>query len=143
MVNNDPWGHGQPAGGYSAGSLGFGAGSFGPAAPLPTPAAPLKPPVVWLGLSAVAAVLGGFVAWFLGLALIPALVGWLLAGPVALGLLARFVWRDTVRRARPTRIDYGWTTPAYYSCLLLAIAATALAAYEIAVWFGRSGGALL
>jgi len=98
---------------------------------------------LWYGRKISAAVLGGFVAWFLGLALIPALVGWLLAGPVALGLLARFVWRDTVRRARPTRIDYGWTTPAYYSCLLLAIAATALAAYEIAVWFGRSGGALL
>jgi hypothetical protein len=103
----------------------------------------MKPPVVWLGLSALAAVLGGFVAWFFGVRLAPALLGWLLAGPAAIGLLAHYVWRDTVRRSQPTRSEYGWAAPAYYACLILAILATALAAFVIALWFGRGSGAVL
>lgn len=101
-----------------------------------------KPPVLWLGLSALSALVGGFVGWFFGVRLPPALIGWFLAGPVAIGLLGRYVWLDTVRRAQPTRIDYPWAAPAYYASLGLAIAATAVVATVIALWFGRGGAVL-
>lgn len=129
MVDNDPWG-GSPE-------------PFGGSGPVPMPAAPLKPPVVWLALSALAAIVGGLAAWFWGIRLLPAMLGWLVAGPVAIGLLARYVWLDTVRRAQPTHADYAWTGPGYFGCLVLAILATAVAAFEIAVWFGRGGGPVL
>ncbi len=152
VSNDDPWGHGQQAGGApDPAAAGWGPSPFATSPgsdPLGSPgtagaSAPIRPPILWLGLSAAAALIGGFVGWFLGVRLVPALLGWLLAGPIAIGLLARYVWRDTVRRAQPTRSDYGWTGPAYYACAVLAVLATALAAYEIALWFGRGGGPVL
>ncbi len=158
VSNDDPWGYGQQAGGSpdpaspgsgrypfvgSASFTGPGNDPLGPPASAIPAVAPIRPPILWLGLSAAAGLVGGFVGWFFGVRLVPALLGWLLAGPVAIGLLARYIWRDTVRRAQPTRTDYGWTGPAYYACAVLAILATALAAYEIALWFGRGGGPVL
>ncbi|HEY5783702.1 MAG TPA: hypothetical protein VIT65_02895 [Microlunatus sp.] len=110
--------------------------------PVFTPIPAVKPPVIWLGLSAVSALVGGFVGWFFGVRLFPALIGWFLAGPVAIGLLGRYVWLDTVRRAQPTRIDYPWAAPAYHACLALAILASAIVATVIALWFGRGGTVL-
>ena len=149
-MDDDP-GKGGPSVGPQAGAgatdwasdaFGLPAGDPFGATAGPAPISPIKPPVVWLGLSAAAALVGGFVGWFFGVRLLPALLGWFLAGPVAIGLLARYVWRDTVRRSQPTRIDYPWTTPTYYACLVLAIVATAVVAGVIALWFGRGGLAL-
>jgi hypothetical protein len=101
-----------------------------------TPAEPTNPPVIWLALSALAAVAGGVVAGLFGTTLLPALGGWLLGGPGALGLAAVFAWQDTVRRAKPSPRVPGWVGPAYVVCLVLALLAILVASARLAFWFG-------
>jgi hypothetical protein len=105
-------------------------------APPATPQPLVGPPVLWLALGAAASLLGGAVAVVLGESLVWALVGWALSGPLAIGLLGRFVQLDTKRRALPTHLEYGWVKPVYVVCVVLALAAVILSALRIGFWAG-------
>lgn len=95
-------------------------------------------PVVWLGLGGLAALCS------LGVGLVSsspkvAAVAWLLGGPVAIGLLAVFVSKDTVRRAEPF---YAVSFVAEWGrrlLVVLALVAVAVNAWTIADFVARGG----
>lgn len=96
-----------------------------------------RPPLTWLGVSVAAALLGLLLAALLG-ALPPlAVIGWLLAGPVAIGALAVYISIDTRRRAGAVYVAPNWLTAAYYACLVVCLAGVVVAAVRIALWVGR------
>jgi hypothetical protein len=139
VTDEDPWGFGlsTDSGRLSNGDRGWGGDPFEFGADTTSYSVPPSPPKLWLILSAATSVTGGVIAGILGERIAPAAAGWLLAGPIALTLLATFVWRDTVRRTRATRITYSWVRPAYFGCAALAILATFVSAARIGVWAGR------
>lgn len=95
------------------------------------------PRLVWLLLGGLAGVLGLTLAAALGQRILPASVGWVLGGPVAIGLLAVFVHTESRRHAMPTSVDYGWVRPCYAAAVALALVAVVVSAVRIALWAGR------
>lgn len=95
------------------------------------------PQVVWLVLAAAVSLVALALAGLLGGMILPAAAGWLLSGPVAIGLLAVFVHTETRRRAMPTYADPGWLKAFYVGCVVLALAAVLASALRIALWAGR------
>lgn len=95
-----------------------------------------KPPYLWLIGGLGSALLGCALAWISNL--IPvAVVGWFLAGPVGLTLLAWFVNRDNRARSRGVYLAPSWLTAAYlgsFAMILLCVLGTAL---RLAWGFGR------
>lgn len=95
---------------------------------LPTPAGP---PVVWLAISAVAVVTAAVLVVVFGSAT-AGLIGWILAGPVAISLLAVFGLRDGAVRAtgwyRPSDVAEWGRRAIAVACLLVVV----LSAYQVA-----------
>ncbi|MFP5347634.1 MAG: hypothetical protein ACLGIA_11495 [Actinomycetes bacterium] len=91
-----------------------------------------RPPLLWVALGLATAVVGTVVAAVWGRMLPLALLGWLFAGPTAIGLLALFTARDTAQRARPVYASPTWVSLAYWASLAVALLGLLLAAYHIA-----------
>ncbi len=94
------------------------------------------PPFGWLlgGVAAVAA--GVCMAWLW--ALLPlAVVGWALAGPVGLTLVAWFVNRDNRARSSGVYLAPAWTGAAYWTCVGLCLVGVIAVAVRIADGVGR------
>ena len=95
-----------------------------------------KPPVVLLGVAAGIGVLGiilgalGFGSWL-------ASAGWVAAGPVAIGTLALFVYRDTARRALPTYLSPDGIGFLYAGVVLVVVAGIVVSALGFAWWVGH------
>jgi hypothetical protein len=66
-----------------------------------------------------------------------ALAGWVVCGPVAIGLLAVHTTMDTKRRAAPFYSQPGWTAVVYWSVMIVAFAGVGISAWSIAQWAGR------
>lgn len=104
-----------------------------------TPAAtssPVGPPVALMVAAAVVAALGiviGAVFWGGWLAGI----GWLLAGPIAIGILAVFIATDTARRSAPIYLRPDWVSLAYAAVMVLVVAGVIVGALGFAFWVGR------
>ncbi|WP_198671953.1 hypothetical protein, partial [Desertihabitans aurantiacus] len=97
-----------------------------------------RPPVGWLAAALGVAVVA--VLLVLGVARpVPAvpLGGWLLAGPVAVSLLALYTRRDVLARTRPVYAAPGWVRPAYVVVSVLVVLAVAVTAWRLADWVGR------
>jgi hypothetical protein len=69
--------------------------------------------------------------------LVPALVGWLLAGPLAIGALAVYTRVDTRRRSESIYSAPRWTATLYWAVLVVCLVGIALGAWQIALWAGR------
>ncbi|MDH6284106.1 hypothetical protein M2280_005358 [Prescottella agglutinans] len=95
------------------------------------------PPVLWLAAVGAAAAVGLIVAAVFGAAPVMAFVGWILCGPIAIGLLAAFTVADTRRRAKPVYSQPEWVRYAYRGGFLVSLTGVALAAWRIADWAGR------
>jgi hypothetical protein len=95
-----------------------------------------KPPI---GLLAVAIAFGitgivlGAVGWDHWLAI----VGWVLAGPVAIGVLAFYIARDTAKRALPTYLRPDVTGALYGAAVLIVVAGVIVSAAGFAIWVGH------
>jgi len=96
-----------------------------------------RPPLPYLGAAAAIALLALLLAAALGTVPGLAITAWVLAGPVAIGVLAYFIKADTTQRARPIYAAPGWLRPAYVAALVLCGAAVIVAALRIAFWVGR------
>jgi hypothetical protein len=116
--------------------FGFGT-SWSGDAPSPGVAQISTPRVLWLVLGAAVSLIGVLVAALFGAMIIPAVAGWLLSGPIAIGLLAAFVQSETRRRAMPTFASYAWVQPLYVLCIVLALGGVVVSALRIALWAGR------
>ena len=66
-----------------------------------------------------------------------AVLAWVLAGPVAFALLARFTVRDTVQRAMPVYSRSKGAQRGYWVVVVLALAGIVASAWHIAEWAGR------
>lgn len=95
-----------------------------------------KPPAYLLfaaiALAIVAAVLAGLLA-------IPgvAIGAWVVAGPIAIGIIALFVIRDTWARSGGVYAAPGWVKPLYYTAIVVCLLCILVPAIRIALWVGR------
>lgn len=96
------------------------------------------PPLINLWLALAVGAVGGLAALALGGSIIVAVVAWLLAGPGAFSLLARFTSQDTRLRAAPLYVSPAWTSLAYRSTVVIALLGIVAAAWRIADWAGRT-----
>lgn len=92
---------------------------------------------MYLIVAGVLALIGLVVGAALGASGPLAVVGWVLAGPVAIGVLSAFTLLDTNRRAMPVYAEPGWTKPAYWAVLAVAAIGIIICALRIADWIGR------
>jgi hypothetical protein len=95
------------------------------------------PPVGWLlaavAVGAVAAVVAGL--W--GAAVVVALLAWVAAGPVGVGLLGVHSRVDTQRRARSVYTSPSWAPVLYWGAVVVVASGIGLAAWRLAEWVGR------
>jgi len=94
------------------------------------------PPVGLLAVAGGVAAVGIVVA-ALGWGTWIALIGWGLAGPAAIGVLAAFLAVDTDRRTQAVYVRPDWLTAAYVVVALLAGAGIVVGALGAGFWAGR------
>jgi hypothetical protein len=99
------------------------------------------PPLKWFGVALVMAAAGVVLALVSatggGGVFAPALAGWLLAGPVAIGALAVYTRVDTRRRSESIYSAPRWAARLYWAVLVVCLVGIALGAWQIALWAGR------
>ncbi|WP_152360823.1 hypothetical protein [Microlunatus speluncae] len=96
-----------------------------------------RPPLPYLGAAAGIALLALLLGALLGATPGIAITAWVLAGPVAIFVLAYFIKADTTERARPIYAAPSWLRPGYVAVLVLCGVAVVVAALRIAFWVGR------
>lgn len=131
---SNPFASGDAYAGPEAGATSnFGAPAFGDGGGAFEVA---KPPVVLLAVAAVVAVVGiALAVVFWGSVL--AIIGWAFAGPIAIGVLALFVAKDTSKRALPTYLRPDGIGLLYAGVAVLVIVGIALSAFSFALWVGH------
>lgn len=100
------------------------------------PLDPVGPPTGLLIAAAVLAVVGtvfGGVFWGSPLSI----VGWALAGPIAIGVLALFTSRDTVRRSAAIYLRPDWLSLAYAVTMLIIAIGVVVGSVSFAMWIGH------
>ncbi len=95
-----------------------------------------EPPVTLLAVAAATALIGAVVAIIMWATWI-AVIGWVLAGPVAIGVMANFVFKDTERRAEPVYLQPQWMTLAYVGVAVITLVSIFASALSVAYWAGR------
>jgi hypothetical protein len=95
------------------------------------------PPKIWLIAALVLGLAAFAVALVLGASIGYAFAAWLLAGPVAIGLLAVFAQRDVRQRALPIYGAPGWLPALYWSAVVAAGLGVCAGAVRIALWAGN------
>jgi hypothetical protein len=99
------------------------------------------PPLKWFAVALVMAAAGVVLALVSasegGGVFAPALAGWLLAGPLAIGALAVYTRVDTRRRSESIYSAPRWATRLYWAVLVVCLVGIALGAWQIALWAGR------
>ena len=95
-----------------------------------------RPPLALLGLALALAAAGIMTSLLWGHALPAAAAGWLLAGPVAIGVLSSYSRVDTRRRANAVYSAPGWTGAAYWGVVAVCLAGIGLGAWYLALWAG-------
>ena len=126
---------GQDAFGVPTGQDTFGQ-TAGAATTLPTAGPPLHWFAVALALAVAGVVLAGIGA-LSGPNIATALIGWLLAGPVAIGALALYTRVDTRRRTEAIYSAPTWAPTLYWAVLGVCLLGIAVGAWQIALWAGR------
>lgn len=95
-----------------------------------------KPPTWLLFAAAGLALLAGVVALVQANPVV-AIVCWLLAGPVAIGLLALFVVKDTFARSSGLYAAPDWVKPMHYVAICVCLLCILAPALRLAYWVGR------
>jgi hypothetical protein len=113
--------------------------AFGPTTADPMGAETLAvahPPVALFGLAFALAAVGLAIGLVWGPRLGAAFAGWLLAGPVAIGVLAGYSRVDTHRRTHAVYSAPRWVTRVYWAILAVCLLGIAVGAWHIALWAG-------
>lgn len=95
-----------------------------------------KPPTWLLFLAGGLALAAGVVAILLNIPWV-AIVCWFVAGPIAIGLLALFVVKDTFARSSGLYAAPGWVKPLHYIAIGLCLLCILAPALRIADWVGH------
>lgn len=109
---------------------------FGGPAAAPVDLTAAKPPTWLLFLAGGLALAAGIVAILLNIPWV-AIVCWFVAGPVAIGLLALFVVKDTFARSSGLYAAPGWVKPLHYIAIGLCLLCILAPALRIADWVGH------
>ncbi|MFB9164010.1 MULTISPECIES: hypothetical protein [Arthrobacter] len=102
--------------------------------------APLRPtnaPVVWLYAAVAASIIAMLVALLLGSTAAFAIGAWILAGPIAIALVAVFSIQDTRARTAALYSSSGFVSWLYRGAIVLSLIAVVISALKIADWVGR------
>ena len=110
---------------------------FGPSSDLPQQLATSKAPAQWLLVAIGLAVVSIVVALILGSLPPLAIIAWVLAGPLGIGMLAFFTTSDLKARSGAVYLASSWVRPLYWASLVLCLAGAMVAAWKIAEWVGR------
>lgn len=98
-----------------------------------------RPPFVWTIAAIVVALIGGVLGglgYVMGGWVLP-LVGWLLAGPVAIGLIGAYGFFNAKAAARPWYGEPGWCRTLYWVAIAVIAIAVVISAVCIALYVGR------
>lgn len=136
-VPNNPLsapGASRPSSAVSAGS-GTQAPPFGGPAPAATLVA-AQPPTWLLFLAGGLAIVAAVVAIVVDLPVV-AIICWVAAGPVAIGLLALFVKRDTFARSSGLYAARDWVKPLHYVAVGVCLLCILAPALRLADWVGH------
>lgn len=118
------------------GPFGMPAGPAG-SGPAPGPVLTVAHPPTWLlFLAGGLALAAGIVAVVVADPVV-AIVCWVVAGPIAIGLLALFVVKDTFARAGDVYSAPDWVKPLHYGAIALCLLCILAPALRIADWVGR------
>lgn len=96
-----------------------------------------RPPLALFGLAIALAAAGAVIAGVWGDAVAAAGVGWLLAGPLAIGLLAIYTLVDTRRRTNAVYSAPSWTVAMYWTVVAVCLIGISTSAWHLALWAGR------
>jgi hypothetical protein len=94
------------------------------------------PPLALFALAFALAAVGLAIGLAWGPRLAAAFAGWLLAGPVAIGVLAEFSRIDTSRRTHAVYSAPRWVPNVYWAILGVCLLGIAVGAWHIALWAG-------
>lgn len=97
------------------------------------------PPLVWFAVALALGIAGIALAAASALSgpmIAAAAMGWLLAGPLAIGALAVFSRVDTRRRTEAIYSAPTWTSRLYWMVLTVCLLGIAVGAWQIALWAG-------
>jgi hypothetical protein len=95
-----------------------------------------RPPLALFALAIALAAVGLAIGVAWGPRLAAAFAGWLLAGPVAIGVLAEFSRVDTRRRTHAVYSAPHWVPNVYWAILGVCLLGIAVGAWHIALWAG-------
>jgi hypothetical protein len=95
------------------------------------------PPLALFILAAGLAAVGIVTAAVWGAWLAAAAVGWLLAGPIAIGVLAYYTRVDTRRRSDAVYSAPAWTASLYRAVVALCLIGISVGAWHLALWAGQ------
>src|SRR6202790_375814 len=96
-----------------------------------------RPPLALFALAIALAATGLAIGLAWGPRLAAAVAGWLLAGPVAIGVLAEVSRADTRRRTHAVYSAPRWVPNVYWAILAVCLLGIAVGAWHIALWAGR------
>jgi hypothetical protein len=94
------------------------------------------PPLALFALAFALAAVGLAIGLGWGPRVTAAFAGWLLAGPVAIGVLAEFSRVDTRRRTHAVYSAPRWVPNVYWAILGVCLLGIAVGAWHIALWAG-------
>jgi hypothetical protein len=130
----DPFGDTRPAATVTGDAFGTtAAGSAGSTGSLEV----AGPPLALLGLATAIAAAGVLIAGVWGAAVVAAAVGWSLAGPGAIGVLAFYTLVDTRRRTDAVYSAPSWNGVAYWAVVSVCLIGITVGAWHLALWAGR------
>ena len=95
-----------------------------------------RPPLALFALAIALAAVGLAIGLAWGPRLAAAFTGWLLAGPVAIGVLAEFSRVDIRRRTHAVYSAPRWVPNVYWAILGVCLLGIAVGAWHIALWAG-------
>ena len=96
-----------------------------------------RPPLALFGFAIALAAAGVLIAGVWGGAVAAAAVGWFLAGPAAIGVLAYYTLVDTRRRTDAVYSAPSWTGAVYWTVVSVCLIGIAFGAWHLALWAGR------
>jgi hypothetical protein len=97
-----------------------------------------SPPVALFALAFALGAAGLAIGLVSGARVTAAFAGWLLAGPVAIGVLAEFSQVDTRRRTHAVYSAPRWVPNVYWAILGVCLLGIAVCAWRMALWAGTS-----
>lgn len=111
--------------------------AFGETAAPPRELVTAAPPIHLLAVAMLLAIAGIVLALVLGGLPPVAIASWVVAGPVAIGVLAWFMTSDLRARSAAVYAAQTWVRPAYIAVSVLCLVGAMVAAWRIADWVGR------